>query len=300
MAETSIEWTQQPGTRGVTWNPVTGCDTISAGCDHCYARIMAKRLKGMGQANYQNDGDPVTSGPGFKVTMHLDALAKPLTWRTPRTVFVNSMSDLFHHEVTQGFIGSVWNQMAATPQHTYQILTKRPARARSLLNRWAKAAALHQSAADRATGVDPGWLWRRHDGRWCGPTPGPLSNVWLGTSVENGDVVDRVNQLRNTPAVVRFLSVEPFIGSLPEDLDLTGIDWVIIGGESGSGARPMNLTWVDDVIAQARAADVAVFVKQLGTVWARGEGGGKGNHWWTWPSQYRIREYPTTPTVVAA
>ncbi|WP_309225200.1 phage Gp37/Gp68 family protein [Salinispora sp. H7-4] len=238
---TTIEWTQE------TWNPTTGCDRVSAGCDHCYALTLAKRLRGMGAAKYQTDGDPRTSGPGFGVATHPDTLDAPLRWRTGRTVFVNSMSDLFHHEVPVTFIGSVWNTMGLTPRHTYQVLTKRPARARTLLTQWARV----------------GWSWQRHDLMWCGPLDGPLPNVWLGTSIESDDHTIRAEHLRRTPAAVRFISAEPLLGPLPS-LDLTGIDWLIAGGESGPHARPMDPTWVRDLRDRCQEAGVAFFFKQWG------------------------------------
>jgi protein gp37 len=238
---TAIEWTEE------TWNPTTGCDRISAGCDHCYALTLAKRLKAMGSPKYQTDGDPRTSGPGFGVAAHPDTLDAPLHWRTGRTVFVNSMSDLFHHEVPVTFIGSVWNTMGLTPRHTYQVLTKRPARARTVLTQWARA----------------GWSWRRHDLTWCGPLDGPLPNVWLGTSIESDEHTIRAEHLRRTPAAVRFISAEPLLGPLPS-LDLTGIDWLIAGGESGPHARPMNPTWVRDLRDRCQEAGVAFFFKQWG------------------------------------
>lgn len=256
MADTSIEWTTK------TWNPTTGCDRISPGCDNCYALTMAKRLKAMGQAKYQTDGDPRTSGPGFGLAVHADALGEPLRWKKPAKVFVNSMSDLFHARVPREFLVRVWDVMARTPHHTYQILTKRPERMARVL-------------AGMPTG-----LW-----------PLPLDNVWLGASVEADEYSARADAVRATPAAVRFLSAEPLIGALPS-LDLTGIDWLIIGGESGHGARPMMLRWVDDLIELARASGTAVFVKQLGTVWA---GHGKGGDWDRWPAEFRLREYPAVP-----
>src|ERR1035437_8801277 len=178
MAQKSkIEWTE------VTWNPVTGCDRISAGCDNCYALTLAKRLNAMGSAKYQNDGDPRTSGPGFGVTTHPSSLHEPLRWRSPRVVFVNSMSDLFHAKVPLSFIHDVFDVMAATPQHTYQVLTKRAMRA----------------------------------ARFADELQWP-SNVWMGTSVEDARVLHRVDQLRKVPAAVRFLSCEPLLGLL-DDID---------------------------------------------------------------------------------
>lgn len=217
-----IEWTE------VTWNPTTGCDQVSIGCDNCYALSFAKRLKAMGQAKYQNDGDPRTSGPGFGLTLHPNVLAEPYRWRTPKLVFVNSMSDLFHPEVPFEFIRDVFRVMAETPQHTYQILTKRSKRLASI-------------------GSDLDWR----------------PNVWMGVSVENSRYVFRVDHLRTVPAEVRFISAEPLLGSLP-DLDLTGINWLIAGGESGPNARPMNEAWALDLRDQCAAADVAFFFKQWG------------------------------------
>ena len=218
----AIEWT------GATWNPVTGCDRVSAGCDHCYALTLAARLKAMGQAKYQQDGDPRTSGPGFGVTMHPAELELPRRWRRPRVIFVNSMSDLFHPKVTAPFVAEVFAVMAATPQHTYQVLTKRPKRARQLLRGSA-----------------------------------PLPNVWLGVSVESDAQVERAAVLREVPAAVRFLSCEPLLGPLPS-LDLAGIDWVIVGGESGPAPRPIRQEWVTAIRDRCQDAGVPFFFKQWG------------------------------------
>jgi protein gp37 len=218
----AIEWT------GITWNPVTGCDRISPGCDHCYALTLARRLKAMGQARYQLDGDPRTSGPGFAVTCHPAALALPYRWQKPRLVFVNSMSDLFHARVPEFFIRDVFEVMAATPVHTYQVLTKRPHRALRL------ARTL--------------------------PWPG---NVWLGVSIENPRYLWRAGLLSGVPAAVRFISAEPLLGPLPA-LDLTGISWLIAGGESGPGYRPPDPAWVRAIRDQCAAAAVPFFFKQWG------------------------------------
>ena len=223
MANTSaIEWTE------VTWNPVTGCDRVAAGCDNCYALTLAKRLKAMGAEKYQNDGNPVTSGPGFGVTLHPKALGQPRSWKAPRVVFVNSMSDLFHAKVPLGFIRDIFDVMRETPQHTYQALTKRSLRMARL--------------ADRLD--------------WP-------ANLWMGVSVEDETVTGRIDHLREVPAAVRFLSCEPLIGPL-RDLDLAGIDWVIAGGESGANHRPMDQAWVEDIRDQCVSADVACFFKQGG------------------------------------
>ena len=278
MADTKIEWASK------VWNPTTGCDRISPGCDNCYALGMARRLKAMGQAKYQNDGDPRTSGPGFGLTVHPLALYIPLRVRKPETWFVNSMSDLFHARVPKTFAGGVWNTMALTPWHTYQILTKRPERMRRILTEWA----------------DAGWMFRKDDLIWCGPLSGPLPNVWLGTSIETDEYCRRADDLRATPAAVRFLSLEPLLGPLPS-LDLTGIDWVILGGESGGGARRMDLGWMRDLIARAREAGTAIFVKQLGAVTGREwDAGSRGGDWDAWPGDLRIREFPRTAGAVTA
>jgi len=223
MADGSaIEWTE------ATWNPTTGCDRLSAGCDHCYALTLAKRLKAMGAPKYQNDGDPRTSGPGFGVAIHPDALRIPYGWREPRVVFVNSMSDLFHARVPVSFVREVFSVMADTPRHTYQVLTKRSHRLVRL--------------ADRLD--------------WP-------ANVWLGVSVEDAAQLQRIDHLRDVPAAVRFLSCEPLLGPL-HGLDLTGIGWVIAGGESGPGCRPLDRTWVTDIRDACTAAGVPFFFKQWG------------------------------------
>ncbi|MDQ6836858.1 MAG: phage Gp37/Gp68 family protein [Actinomycetota bacterium] len=218
----SIEWTE------ATWNPTTGCDRTSPGCDHCYAATLAKRLKAMGQAKYQADGDPRTSGPGFAITCHPDSLAIPGRWRTPRTVFVNSMSDLFHNGVDEAFIAEVFDVMADCPQHTFQVLTKRSKRLAAVADR------IHWPA-----------------------------NVWMGVSIENDQYRFRADHLRAVGAAVRFLSVEPMLGPV-RNLDLDGIDWVIVGGESGRDARPVDACWVRDLRDRCAENEVAFFFKQWG------------------------------------
>jgi protein gp37 len=223
MADGSaIEWTE------ATWNPTTGCDRVSTGCDNCYALTLSKRLKSMGAEKYQRDGDPRTSGPGFGVAVHPDSLTTPYSWRQPRLVFVNSMSDLFHAKVPLSFVRQVFAVMADTPHHTYQLLTKRAHRMRSV--------------ADRLD--------------WP-------ANLWVGVSVENVDALDRVEDLRAIPAAVRFLSCEPLLGPL-DGLELAGIDWVIAGGESGPGHRPMDTSWVTGIRDACSAAEVSFFFKQWG------------------------------------
>ena len=223
MADRStIEWTE------ATWNPTTGCDRISPGCDNCYALTLSKRLKAMGSAKYQTDGDPRTSGPGFGFAVHEEALDVPRMWREPRVVFVNSMSDLFHARVPLDYLQRVFEVMRETPRHSYQLLTKRAVRL-------AKVAAQLDWPA----------------------------NVWMGVSVESADEVRRIDELRRVPAAVRFVSAEPLLGPLPS-LKLTGIDWLIAGGESGHNCRPMDPEWVRGLRDQCNAAGTAFFFKQWG------------------------------------
>jgi len=303
MAKTTIEWT------GKVWNPTTGCDKVSPGCGlprfdgddtgGCYAMAMAKRLKAMGQAKYQNDGDPRTSGPGFGLTVHEDALTIPLRWRKPTRVFVNSMSDLGHARIPPDFLARVWAVMASTPQHTYQILSKRPERMRRLLTDRCRCGTGHPPGTHFRSAME--WAATPHSPTYVpglGPGGGctgtwPLPNVHLGTSVELDRYWRRADDLRETPAVVRWVSLEPLLGPLPS-LSFEGISWCVIGGESGPGARSLDLGWVRDLMARCRDAGTAVFVKQLGAVWAREHGAGskKGGDWGSWPPDLRVREYP--------
>jgi protein gp37 len=247
-ARSAIEWTE------ATWNPTTGCDRISAGCDNCYALDLAKRLRAMGVAKYQTDGDPRTSGPGFGVAIHPEALTVPYTWKRPRLVFVNSMSDLFHARVPVAFVQEVFSVMRDTPKHTYQILTKR---------------------ARRLARMAPRLDW---------PT-----NVWMGVSVESADHCDRVRDLATVPAAVRFLSCEPLLGPL-SNLPLDGIDWVIAGGESGANARPVDPDWIRDLRDVCVKARTPFFFKQWGGI--RPKSGGReldGRYWDEMPSQSHLR-----------
>lgn len=212
-AKSDIEWTES------TWNPVTGCTKISAGCKHCYAERMAIRLQAMGQPNYAN---------GFQLTLHPHMLNRPLTWKKPQTIFVNSMSDLFHRDVPLTFIQQVFAVMCEASWHTFQVLTKR---------------------AERLAALDAELDWPE--------------NVWMGVSIENCDYTDRIDCLRQTHSAVKFLSLEPLIGPLP-DLNLQNIDWVIVGGESGPGARPLARAWVTDIRDQCLAAQIPFFFKQWG------------------------------------
>jgi protein gp37 len=269
MTTTTIEWARgDDGAAGLTWNPVTGCDRVSPGCDRCYAASMARRLKAMKSPRYQRDGDPRTSGPGFAVTLHSDVLTVPLRWRKPRRVFVNSMSDLFHKDVPDAYLAEVFAVMAVTGQHTYQILTKRPARARALLS----SPGFQQQVRDRQTAG----VWPRHGGTdvW------PLPNVWLGVSAESQQWADtRLPKLLDTPAAIRFVSCEPLLEAVdltPYVRSVTGLpwhasgqalDWVIAGGESGPGARPIDPQWIRDLRDQSTAGGTAFFFKQWGE-WA--------------------------------
>lgn len=224
MAETQIEWTDS------TWNPVAGCSIISSGCKNCYAMEMARRLESMGVEKYSGltrlkGKRTVWNG---KITEDHDALSIPYRWRKPRKIFVNSMSDLFHEKVSDDFILKVWNVMRETPHHNYQILTKRPERMADMLTKYIREV---------------------------------LPNVWLGTSIEEQETAQRVFHLKKTPAQIRFISFEPLIGSVGE-IDLSGIDWAIVGGESGSSARPIKEEWIDEIHEQCIEYGTAFFFKQ--------------------------------------
>jgi len=214
-ANSSIEWTE------TTWNPLTGCTKVSAGCKNCYAERLAFRLQAMRNPRYRN---------GFALTLHEDLIELPKRWREPRLIFVNSMSDLFHEQVPLEFIQRVFATMRACPQHTFQILTKRSGRLRKF-----------------ASELD-----------WP-------PNVWMGVSVEDSRVLSRVDDLRRVPAVIRFLSCEPLIGSLA-GIDLADIHWVIVGGESGWGARPVKIEWIREIFKACRKHNVPFFFKQWGGV----------------------------------
>jgi protein gp37 len=216
MAQKSaIEWTES------TWNPITGCNKISPGCKFCYAERMARRLKAMGSPNYEN---------GFKVTLHQHVIELPLTWKKPQTIFVNSMSDLFHKDVPTEFILKMFEVMNKASWHRFQILTKRSERLVEL----------------------------NHLLPWS-------ENIWMGVSVENGDFTYRIDDLRKTNAHIKFLSVEPLLGPISK-IELTNIDWVIVGGESGPGARPMKEEWVITLRDDCKKAKVPFFFKQWGGV----------------------------------
>ena len=240
--QSSIEWTES------TWNPVSGCTKVSAGCLNCYAERMAKRLKAMGQARYKN---------GFKVTLHPQALKEPYGWKKSRVVFVNSMSDLFHDAIPDDFIQKVFTVMNENPQHTFQVLTKR---------------------AERLRELSPLLNWS--------------DNIWMGVTVEDNENVGRVDDLRRVAAAVRFLSMEPLIGPVG-DLELDGINWVIVGGESGPGARPMEEKWVLAIKDKCQQACVPFFFKQWGGVNKKKAGRlllGK-----TWDAYPDVKRLPVCP-----
>jgi protein gp37 len=331
MADHSgIQWTD------ATWNPVTGCSKVSPGCAHCYAETMAVRMWGKQYPVRYTDERPRRFD---EVWTHQDRLDQPLRWKKPRRIFVNSMSDLFHEDVPDAFIDRVFAVMALAPQHTFQILTKRAERMRAYLSnhevglRWLGAIYRHHSGPvvdDMAYQESDAVCWTR-DG---------LDNVWLGVSVENQHFADeRIPLLLQTPAAVRFISAEPLLGPLfgldqlgggmdsrpywtahcPVDpsgfAHIPGLDWVIVGGESGAGARPCDLAWVRSIVQQCQAAGVAAFVKQLGsdprseepTSWPNGRvtpyphlhphlRDRKGGDPSEWPEDLRVREFPqSTP-----
>jgi protein gp37 len=213
MSQSSIEWTE------MTWNPTTGCNKISAGCKYCYAEVMTRRLMAMGIEKYKD---------GFQIRTHVDALNIPYTWKKPKVVFVNSMSDLFHPGIPLEFIKEVFAVMNDNPKHIFQVLTKR---------------------AERLFEIQQELNW--------------TSNIWMGVSVEDERVTERIDFLRQTNAAIKFLSCEPLIGPLM-NLNLTGIDWVIVGGESGRKARPMEEWWVWDIKQQCQEQEVLFFFKQWG------------------------------------
>jgi len=249
LSDTSIEWTDK------TWNPTKGCAKVSEGCVNCYAVRIAARLDAMGQPMYSGltrRSGKRTQWTG-RISLDEGTLDAPLRWRKPTRIFVNSMSDLFHEDIPRKFLARVWEVMGRASQHEFQILTKRPE---------------HMCRTLSDINAFP-----------------VLPNVWLGVSVENMDHMDRIDILRGTPAMVRFVSLEPLLGPLP-NLDLTNIDWAIIGGESGPGARPMDDSWIGDIESSCRRAGTAFFFKQWG-----GKNKKKAGRTWrrrTWD------EYPVT------
>ena len=236
----AIEWTE------ATWNPVTGCTKVSTGCQNCYAERMTRRLQAMGQPHYTN---------GFKVKTHESVLEIPFKWKKPRTIFVNSMSDLFHEEVPPSFISKVFQVMSQVSQHTFQVLTKRSENLRKL------SLSL--------------------------PWP---ENVWMGVTVENSDYLHRIEDLRATPARIKFISFEPLLGSIP-NIDFVGIDWVIVGGESGPGARPISTSWVEEIRDQCLVTGIPFFFKQWGGFNKKKTGRLlDGRTWDDMPAIYKKRE----------
>jgi protein gp37 len=287
---TAIQWTHQEGYKGETWNPIaafniaTGkrgwmCTKPSAGCKNCYAEAM-NRFRGTGLT--------YTAGNVDKVRLDLVNIDQPLHWRMPRVVFVCSMTDLFHERHTDDMIARIFATMAHARHHIFIVLTKRPERMRDLLNDPDFAVEMCKRVRESQGSPDLSWL------QW------PLPNVRVGTTIENDDVAnDRVIALLSTPAAVRFLSVEPML----EAIDMTpfmvdGLDWVIVGGESGRYARPFDVQWARDIVADCRAAGIAVFVKQLGkrphengiTLKLADSHGGNPEEW---PADLRVREFPT-------
>lgn len=306
--DTSIQWTDK------SWNPATGCDKVSPGCAHCYAEVFAERWRGTPGHPYEQ---------GFDLKLWPERLDAPLRWRKPSRIFVNSMSDLFHEDIPDEFIAAVFGVIATAAQHTFQVLTKRPDRMREWF-RWYATSCRENDLCFPAEQAMFGVECAREmdiDGLellGAAPDAWPIPNVWLGVSIENRRFVGRADVLRETPAAVRFISAEPLLGPLVYDthgqvageheasrrrvpcftgggdplapqLDLTRIDWLIVGGESGPGHRPMRLEWARDLVAAARAAGCAPFVKQLG-------GARPGTALEDLPEDLRVREFPTART----
>ena len=332
----AIEWTD------ATWNPLVGCEHAGPGCDNCYAaRLMLRGLHDThrGMSVRRPDGTVRFTG---EIRLRPDVLDQPLRWRKPRRIFVNSLSDLFHPDVPDGYIARVWWTMAHASQHTFQVLTKRPQRMAEWVSRWNDLsgedfgrfvgargpaatreahpsgrgqlfAAMLESMGEPPEGFTyPTFDWMEGPMRWG---TAPLPNVWLGTSIESDRYTFRADHLRRTPAAVRFISAEPLLGPLPS-LDLTGIDWLIVGGESGPGARPMHPDWVRDLRDRctdwppcpgrddgehwsstcncAKPDETAFFFKQAGSALGRewGCADPKGGDMDRWPVDLRLQELP--------
>jgi len=295
VEKSTIGWTNS------SWNAISGCDEVSPGCDRCYAREIAERFRG-GPA-YPN---------GFELTLKPEKLLEPLKWREGRRIFVNSMSDLFHRKVARDYLDKMFAVMAVAEQHTFQVLTKRPERMLAYCDpgeeefeeQWERRLKWLQDLRGERV-MNPYWDRVRDLAEMEPGAPRFLDNVWLGVSVEDQRRTPRIDTLRRTPAAVRFVSFEPLLG--PIEADLTGISWAIIGGESGQGARKMERAWVESLISQCRRDGVAVFVKQLGSVWASKKQprpmkdtpqgrkfDSKGENPENWPEHLRIQEYPKT------
>lgn len=305
-----IEWTD------ASWNPVTGCTEVSPGCDHCYA---AREARGRLRARYleQETVEPERADDPFAVRLWPDRLDQPLRWRRARRIFVNSMSDLFHKAIPREYVERIFTIMGLAQQHTFQVLTKRPARAAEFLRVFYATDVINDYAAQYMDYED------------MPDVTFPLANVWIGTSVERQDEDYRIRHLLDVPASVRFLSCEPLIGPLrlplhshegngicphcssehcyyargddflrcgsTDDVVISSHDlhWVIVGGESGPGARPMDVEWARSIVRQCKAAGVPVFVKQLGRAWALdGMRDIKGASPSEWPEDLRVREWP--------
>ena len=346
--KTGIEWTD------ATWNPLRGCSRVSEGCRHCYAETVAARFSGPGQP-YEGLADRARSGSKWTGVVRLIEahLTDPLKWRQPRRIFVNSMSDLFHESVPDEWIDRIFAVMALAPQHTFQVLTKRPERMREYLTQrhrfwnaflpfvgpgisthdkaeaWCRENGVKRDERERRIGIinDGGGFHYPNESAW------PLQNVWLGTSVENQQTADaRIPLLLQTPAAVRFVSAEPLLGPVnlhkalcrkvrPDVLTPTDVwgseceprgdlHWVIVGGESGPGARPCDLAWIRSIVQQCKAAGVACFTKQLGAkvrqcddgreplVWSLTDR--KGGDPEEWPADLRVREFPDVAALSGA
>lgn len=310
-ATTSIEWTDR------SWNPVRGCSVISPGCVNCYAMKFAHRFSAPGKP-YAGLTKQTKAGPQWTGVVRTveDALLEPLSWRKPARIFVNSMSDLFHEDVPDEFIAAVFGVMAACPQHTFQVLTKRAARLPQFFE-WLDAqeepgeprleVVWQALCAEKESVGDQGPLHTKHCAAPSGPWP--LPNVWLGVSCENQEQADkRIPLLLDTPAAVRWVSAEPLLSAInlrrvqmpnfQGDLDalsnigsLPELDWVVVGGESGPGARECDVAWVRDVVRQCRSASVPVFVKQLGQhVIDRNDAGFEGDPGDSWTPETRYEE----------
>lgn len=301
---TKIQWTE------ATWNPVRGCSRVSPGCVNCYAETLAARLSAYGTKPDSPFRGFVTKVNGHaswtgKVELVEKHLYDPLKWRTPRMIFVNSMSDMFHEELSDEVIDQIFAVMALCPQHTFQVLTKRPDRMLrwfSDLKPFPKEVFMDTKVSDF---ISPhcerieGHVGRliRPDISSCALAAWPLPNVWLGVSVEDRAHKDRIDLLRETPAAIRFLSIEPLLEDIGE-LDLRGVHWVIVGGESGPNARPFYLGWAESVVHQCKSNGVSCFIKQLGSnpmdgpddPWSlRDKKGGDPSEW---PVELRVREMP--------
>lgn len=296
-ANSSINWTD------ITWNAITGCTRVSEGCRHCYIeRTTPFRTTG-------RRFDTTETGGTTGVDLHPNRLDWPLKrWKKPAKIFVNSLSDMFHEAIPTEYIAQVFAVMAATPHHTYQLLTKRHARMRSLLSQHAFWTAVGVASIDYHDTWPPG--------EGVSLDAHALPNVWLGVSVEDQKWAGiRIPALRETPAAVRWVSAEPLLGEVtlrPEWLggaDTAGLDWIVAGGESGPGARPMDEEWVRSLLKQCEGTSTAPWVKQLGSVWAKDtwvDGqpvhrlDQKGENWDYWPADLRVREFPGVPLVETA